>query len=434
MFSAAVQWDALRLAARDLGFAIAENAGSGPRGVTLTRRRSRAGTAAARRVAAADLASIRLENDWLVRTCRDYVDALTRAGNALGLGGWVVVSECSGVLLEVSAMRPAPEPGSRRPAAPEPGDILSLAVAGRNPVGLALDRAAVAILPFEQGGGAGGGTAPRFPSPLWGIGIPLGSPPVPVGCLAVLVCGPSPDGVYAILSQALFSARAVELGLALRHEREANLEVATGMAHEVRNPLAAVKGFLELTLAHRTEVPEFAGVALRELDRAISLLEDYSLFSRAPRIAPAQMVSVDGLLAETVLVARGLAASGPPVTISYLGSDPDLNILADPPRLKQVLLNLCRNAVEAMPEGGVLTLRGRRGSGEVIIEVADTGVGIPLSEVGRLFEPFYTTKSNGTGLGLAVCRRVVEAHGGRITFESAPGRGSVFRLHLPFPY
>jgi len=311
---------------------------------------------------------------------------------------------------------------------PEAGVILSLALAGPNPVGLALDRVEVVLVPAEGDKGAKGTPA------LSGLAVPLGDPAVPVACLAVLFPPRPQAAAQALLGQALFSARAIELALALRHERSANLQVAAGLAHEVRNPLTAVKGFLELTLAHRSEVPQFAGVALRELDRAISLLEDYSLLSRAPKIQPTQPVSVSGLLSEAALVARGLVSAGPEVIIDHADSEPGLQTLADPPRLKQVLLNLCRNAVEAMPEGGILQLRAVRDVREVILEVSDTGVGIPACEMGRIFEPFYTTKETGTGLGLSVCRRIVEAHGGRLTVDSHPGRGATFRVHLPLHF
>lgn len=398
-------------------------------------------------MSSADLLSLKAENDWLTKTCRDYVDALTRAGNALGLEGWVAISECSGVLLEVSPVGGCPRAASGPTAgaapgatgaighrghpghfAPKVGQILSWCTAGPNPVSLALEQAGVALIPPGDGAVFAPGAFGRTVS---GLGVPLGDSAVPLGCLAVLVPDREQEACLAVFGQALFSAKAINLALNLREERQANLEVAAGMAHEVKNPLTAVKGFLELTLAHRTEVPEYAGLALRELDRAISLLEDYCLFSRAPRIMPTQCVAVDGLIAEAALVARGLVASGPSISIVSHGADPGLFIRADPPRVKQVLLNLCRNAVEAMPEGGVLTLGGWADGGDVVIEVGDTGVGIPPCDVGRVFEPFYTTKPTGTGLGLAVCRRVVEAHGGRITFETHPGRGTTFQVRIP---
>ncbi len=380
------------------------------------------------RVARDDLANLELENDWLIKTCRDYVEALVRAGSALGLEGWVVVSECSGVLLRVAPMEP-PERGAEtreRGYRPEPGQVLSLAAAGPNPIGLALDQVAVAVIPPDQETKSPAET----PWPQ-GLGVPLGHAEVPVGCLGVLLPNHPQQAVQAVLGQALFSARAIGLALALRHERSTNLETAAGLAHEVKNPLTAVKGFLQLTLAQRNEVPEYASLALRELDRAISLLEDYSLFSRAPKITPTEPIRLDGLLSEASLLARGMTSGGPPIAVAYVDSDPDLLVLADAARLKQVFLNLCRNAVEAMPTGGVLTLRARREGSEAVVEVTDTGVGIAPSDVGLVFEPFYTTKESGTGLGLAVCRRIVEAHGGRITIESQPGRGTTAKVRLP---
>ncbi len=425
--SRAAPWATMKLLAQDLGFSLAEVPGPWLVGVAPSWAWGK--IAPGGEVSAPDLTSLQVENDWLIKTCRDYVEALARAGNALGLDGWVVVSECSGVILEAGALAAAGGKSERRSyRVPAVGQAFSFRVAGVNPISLALDQAGVALLPPDEGTGrAPGGTT----GITKGLGVPLGEPPVPLGCLAVLVPDHPQEACQALFGQALFSARAINLALALRQERQANLEVAAGMAHEIKNPLTAVKGFLELTLAHRMEVPEYAGVALRELDRAISLLEDYCLFSRGPRIIPTQAVALDGLLAEAALVARGLVASGPPVTVASLGADPDLFIHADPPRIKQVLLNLCRNAVEAMPGGGVLTLGGRAEGGEVVIEVSDTGVGVPPSMAGRIFEPFYTTKQTGTGLGLAVCRRVVEAHGGRITLTSQPGQGTTFQVRLP---
>ncbi|MCL6580885.1 MAG: hypothetical protein K6U08_04615 [Firmicutes bacterium] len=413
-------WDAIRLVARDLGYPVASGQRlrrTAPISLPPGRRPVKVATC----LAGGDLDGLLAENNWLLRTCRDYVEALSRAGRTLGLDGWVCVAECSGVALEVAPLAaPAELRGRGADTIPVQGRVLSLAAAGPNPVGSALAQGAVAVMPPG-----------RSRSGLSGLGVPLGGPGLPVGCLAVLF-GQSPGpSAPALCGQALFSARAVDLALALRQEQSAHLEAAAGLAHEVKNPLTAVKGFLELSLAERAAVPEYARVALRELDRAIGLLEDYSLFSRAPRIEPTQEVSVDGLLSEAALLARGLVAGGPPVTVAYVRSDPDLVVLADPPRLKQVLLNLCRNAVEAMSAGGLLTLRARRDGGEAVLEVSDTGVGIAPSDLGRVFEPFYTTKEGGSGLGLAVCRRVIEAHGGRVLIRSTPGRGTTAEVRLP---
>jgi signal transduction histidine kinase len=104
-------------------------------------------------------------------------------------------------------------------------------------------------------------------------------------------------------------------------------------------------------------------------------------------------------------------------------------ITADGEKLKQVLLNLCKNAAEAMPQGGTLTVRVHNSGEQVSLEVIDTGVGIPAGV--NIFEPFTTTKSEGTGLGLAIVQQIVAAHGGAITYTSEPGKGTVFRLTLP---
>jgi signal transduction histidine kinase len=123
---------------------------------------------------------------------------------------------------------------------------------------------------------------------------------------------------------------------------------------------------------------------------------------------------------------------------NYAGKDvrveqhlpPDLPLIqADRNRLKQALWNLCKNAVEAMPQGGTLTLQAHSSGADVILEIADTGAGIPPGV--DIFEPFTTTKYSGSGLGLVVVRQVVAAHGGNITYSSEPGKGTTFRLALP---
>ena len=107
-------------------------------------------------------------------------------------------------------------------------------------------------------------------------------------------------------------------------------------------------------------------------------------------------------------------------------------IMADPEQLRQVFLNLFTNAADAMPSGGTLTLRARGGQ-NLLIEIVDTGTGIAAADLPRVMETFFTTKPSGkgTGLGLPICRRIVEAHGGRISIESEPGNGTTVRIVLP---
>ena len=103
----------------------------------------------------------------------------------------------------------------------------------------------------------------------------------------------------------------------------------------------------------------------------------------------------------------------------------------DPKQIQQVLVNLIKNAIQAMTKGGTLTLQTGEGADGVWVSVADTGGGIPQEQINRIFEPFYTTKKKGSGLGLMIVQRIVRAHGGRIELESQVGRGTTFRIWLP---
>jgi signal transduction histidine kinase len=106
-------------------------------------------------------------------------------------------------------------------------------------------------------------------------------------------------------------------------------------------------------------------------------------------------------------------------------------IAADPDLLHRALSNLVLNAMDAMPNGGTLTLRTRRENGKVIVEIADTGSGLTREECERIFTPYYTSKQHGTGLGLAIVQSIVSDHGGRISVQSEPGRGTTFIVELP---
>jgi signal transduction histidine kinase len=128
-----------------------------------------------------------------------------------------------------------------------------------------------------------------------------------------------------------------------------------------------------------------------------------------------------------VMTARGVALD--------LDVEPGVPaVQADGEKLKQVILNLIRNAAEAMPAGGGIGLALRRAGANVEIAVADTGPGIPAKLIEKIFSPFFTTKPDGTGLGLALSRKIVEDHGGKITVKSEPGQGSVFTMVLPIEH
>ena len=164
-----------------------------------------------------------------------------------------------------------------------------------------------------------------------------------------------------------------------------------------------------------------------EISRLNQLLNDFRSLSRREKYN-FQLTSLAMIAGEIfAMEAENYAAGGIRVEQDFPRDLP--LIQADRDKLKQALWNLCKNAVEAMPQGGTLTLDAYSSGADVVLEIGDTGVGIPPGV--DIFEPFTTTKSSGSGLGLVVVRQIVAAHGGNLTYTSEPGKGTAFRLTLP---
>ncbi|HPD14639.1 MAG TPA: ATP-binding protein [Planctomycetota bacterium] len=219
----------------------------------------------------------------------------------------------------------------------------------------------------------------------------------------------------------------------LRSQRLAVVgEMTTMMAHQIRNPLAGMAlalRALERLVGGNAEGRE----CLADLDHCLVRIND--TVSRLLDFARARPpVLRKCRLADIVANARQLAAShARRHAIEFQVSlPPDLpDLVADPAQLEQVLVHLILNACKAMPSGGRLTLCAHGEPGRVVITVADTGVGIPPEDLGRLFSPFYSGTGQGVGLGLSLCERLVAAHDGSIRVQSAPGQGTTFRIELP---
>ena len=186
----------------------------------------------------------------------------------------------------------------------------------------------------------------------------------------------------------------------------------------------------------RPESDAELGVIEDEIRRLDRILEDFLQFAR-PAEARKEVLEVGAVLRGLRdLMERTLAERGIRVTVE---APTGLAVNADPAQLRQVLLNLVRNAADSVSPGGSVTLRARSGmearqrpaSPVVMIEVTDTGGGIPPEVEGRLFEPFVSAKSRGTGLGLSIAARLVEAQGGHIQYQTQPGHGTVFTVVLP---
>jgi signal transduction histidine kinase len=222
----------------------------------------------------------------------------------------------------------------------------------------------------------------------------------------------------------------------LRAERLAAVgRISAQITHEIRNPLNAIGLNAEL-LAEELEGSDAAealnlvAAISREVDRLNGVAEEYLRFARLPRpqLAREDLNEILGSLLD--FLAPELSAAGVRLEREL---DPALPpVLADEAQLRAVFLNLVRNSREAMPGGGMVTVRTRRAEdGSAEAQVRDTGSGIPSGDLSRIFDPFYTTKERGTGLGLPYALRVIQEHSGTIQCDSEPGRGTTFVVHIP---
>jgi PAS domain S-box-containing protein len=207
-------------------------------------------------------------------------------------------------------------------------------------------------------------------------------------------------------------------------------ELAAVVSHELRNPLASLSNTLfvmrqDVERHDESSLAEQLDVAERQVERAVRIVSDVLDFARSgePNKRP---VSLDDLFDEILLT------SSPPDSVEVIRStEPDLTAMVDPDQLRRVLINLVTNAYQAMPEGGTMQIETSFIGGDARIVLTDSGVGISEAAREKIFHPFFTTRSHGTGLGLAVVQRIVEAHGGSIAVESAPGAGTTFAILLP---
>jgi PAS domain S-box-containing protein len=219
----------------------------------------------------------------------------------------------------------------------------------------------------------------------------------------------------------------------LRAQQMATLaQLATEFAHEVRNPLTSVKMLVQANRAQlendglRSEDLELVEKEIRRIERSVNTFLEFA------RPAPSERKIIE--LARAIQQTRDLLegrAESKGVTINVDGDSMTTNVMADSEQLLQLFLNLGLNALDAMPQGGVLRFRIGKDDDGVFVEVCDTGTGIEQKMVERLFSPFSTTKKNGLGLGLGICRRIAEDHGGRLDGKNLPNGGAKFTLSLP---
>lgn len=209
-------------------------------------------------------------------------------------------------------------------------------------------------------------------------------------------------------------------------------KLAAGIAHEIRNPLTTVKGFLQV-LEHRLqegvmdEEVQYVQVMMSEIERVNALVAELLLLSKPHDVAKSSFYLHD--LLEEIFPWIQATTREHGVQMEFHMNE-EILLDADRNMIRQLLLHLTKNAIEAMESGGTLIIGARQTNGRVEIDVSDTGPGIPYYMFDKIFDAFYTTKEKGTGLGLAICQRIISDHGGQIRVSSK-GFGTTFTVSLP---
>ena len=224
----------------------------------------------------------------------------------------------------------------------------------------------------------------------------------------------------------------------IRSERLATVgRMAAQIAHEVRNPLSSIGLNAELLgdelATEADEARRMVASIIGEVDRLTEITETYLRFTRLPR-PKLEREDLGGLVASVVAMGRGeIVQEGITLDVDIAPELPELP--ADEAQLRQALINLVRNAREALASAPTkrlgISVANDRASGCLLVRVSDSGAGIDQHDLGKIFDPFFSTKAQGTGLGLALVQQIVVDHGGRIDVESVPGRGTTFTLAFP---
>ena len=211
-------------------------------------------------------------------------------------------------------------------------------------------------------------------------------------------------------------------------------ELASGVAHEIRNPLNTI-GMIVQRLKREFPVNDgeydsLLKIVRDEVSRMNKIIEQFLRFARPPslQLEPTNMAE---FLNEVILQIKSQVEDKGIQLEELIESLPEINI--DKAQMKQALLNLILNAIEATSQGGKISIRAYSDAQEVRIEIADTGVGIPEENLAKIFDLYFTTKDTGTGMGLALVNRIIVEHGGRIEVSSQEGEGTKFILSLPAP-
>jgi two-component system sensor histidine kinase PilS (NtrC family) len=236
-----------------------------------------------------------------------------------------------------------------------------------------------------------------------------------------------------LIFQNLTTLKKLEGEVRLKEKMAAVGELAAGIAHEIRNPLASISGSVQvLKSTSDTGSPEqrLMDIVVHESQRLSSILEDFLRYVR-PRERAVESVDAPAALRDVLTLLEHSDEVSPDHHITF-DLDPDSFIVSgDPGQLRQIFWNVARNAIAAMPAGGVLSVSARVKDGHWEVAISDEGRGMTAEERDRLFTPFAHTFPGGTGLGLAIVYRIVEEHGGTIRVDTEPNRGTTITIALP---
>ena len=209
-------------------------------------------------------------------------------------------------------------------------------------------------------------------------------------------------------------------------------ELAAGLAHEIRNPLAGIAGVVHVMgkeLPAASPSRAVLGDVQEEIRHIQDILNDLLAYAR-PRLPQFHTANLNATVEQAVLLARQQVRANP-IEIRFTPNNEVPNLVHDPVQLQQVVLNLLLNGIQAIAHEGTVDVALRRERNHIVVRVSDTGRGIPAEELPKIFKPFFTTRQEGTGLGLPLAKGLVEAHAGRMEVTSALGHGTQFEVWLP---
>jgi two-component system sensor histidine kinase PilS (NtrC family) len=238
---------------------------------------------------------------------------------------------------------------------------------------------------------------------------------------------------YTLIFQDLTDMKKLEAELRLKDRMAAVGELSAGIAHEIRNPLAAIAGSVQVLKGSQSltsQEQRLMSIVLKESERLNKSISDFLRFVR-PQEKRAIEYDVAASLAETLDLLENSPELHEKHEIHREIAPPTFHLVGDPDQIRQVFWNLARNAVQAMPHGGQLTVRTTIDDGAYRITFSDNGRGMSAADLSRLFQPFRTNFPTGTGLGMAISYRIVQEHGGKIEVTSTEGTGSAITVSLP---